>query len=101
MGGIAAFTSIFGSFSAIVTAAVLIIRPLREKLLGQKAVQSGVRCLLRADMLHAYYKHHETRTIRQYERENFEAEYSAYKALGGNSFIDTIHTEVQKWEVLS
>ena len=44
-------------------------------------------------------KHHEENKIRQYEYENFVFSYKAYKALGGNSFIDKIYKEVQTWEV--
>ena len=52
-------------------------------------------------MLHTYYRHHEEKTIRQYELEDFIYEYNAYKALKGNSFIDKIFKEVQTWEVLT
>lgn len=93
--------AIFGYVSAIVTAAVLLIKPLRDKVLGFKYIVSGMKCLLRADMLRIYYKHHDRNEIRQHERENLEAEYRAYKALGGNSFIDGIYQEVTKWEVVS
>lgn len=61
----------------------------------------GVKCLLRHNMLHTYYRHHEEKTIRQYEMEDFEAEYKAYKALRGNTFVDKIHEEVMSWEVIS
>lgn len=92
--------SIAGSLCAILTAAVLIIRPVRERVLGIRAIVSGVKCLLRSDMLRIYYKgraRHDT--IRQHERENLDAEYKAYKALGGNSFIDDIYCEIKKWSV--
>ena len=59
----------------------------------------GTRCLLRRGMVETYYKHKDTEHIRQYEIENFIKEYEAYKALGGNSFIDEIHKEVITWEV--
>ena len=36
---------------------------------------------------------------KKYEFENFEYEYNAYKALGGNSFIDKIHAEVKTWRI--
>ena len=39
--------------------------------------------------------------IRQYESENFQYQYDAYKALHGNSFIDKIKKEVDEWEVVS
>lgn len=59
----------------------------------------GIKCMLRSMMLSIYYKHNDEDTIRQWEAENFELMYHAYKALGGNSFIDNIHEEVKKWEV--
>lgn len=61
----------------------------------------GFKCLLRSDMVRIYYKCKDNRTIRQYEFENFEHLYKAYKALKGNSFIDKIWKEVQTWEVIS
>ena len=51
-------------------------------------------------MLHTYYRHREGRTIRQYELENFLYLYRRYKALGGNSFIDRIKSEIDEWEVV-
>ena len=81
--------------------ALLWIRPLREKLLGEKQMKEGQKCLLRSEMLRTYYRHREEETIRQYEYESFVYQYEAYKALGGNSFIDKIYAEVKTWEVLS
>ena len=62
-------------------------------------VQEGVKCMLRASMLNTYYKNNEKDQRKEYEAENFELQYAAYKILGGNSFIDNIHEEVKKWEV--
>ena len=99
------------TFSTIVTIAsgitslaallLLLVKPLREKFLGTKKVMDGLRCMLRSDMLRTYYKHREDNTIRQHEKESFVLEYTAYKALGGNSFVDDIYAEVRKWEVVS
>lgn len=66
-----------------------------------KKIVEGQKCQLRSDMLRIYYHHHESKTIRQYEYENFVALYEAYKALKGNSFIDKIYGEVKTWEVIS
>lgn len=60
---------------------------------------NGQRCQLRSEMLQIYYHNKDTKKIRQYEMENFVLLYEAYKALKGNSFIDTIYTEVKKWEI--
>lgn len=61
----------------------------------------GVKCQLRSEMLRIYYHNRESKKIRQYEYENFVFLYEAYKALGGNSFIDKIYSEVKEWEVIS
>ena len=63
-------------------------------------IQEGVKCMLRSAMLTTYYKHNAEDTITQYEYQNFELQYAAYKALGGNSFIDKVHEDVTKWEVI-
>lgn len=64
-------------------------------------LQEGQKCLLRAQMLHTYYKHKDEEKIRQYEYENFISCYRAYTAMGGNSFINKICDEVNDWEVMS
>lgn len=64
-------------------------------------IKNGVKCQLRSEMLQIYYHNREAKQIRQYENENFVMLYEAYKALKGNSFIDKIYREVQKWEVIT
>ena len=63
-------------------------------------VQEGVKCMLRAAMLNTYYKGNVKNQITQYEFQNFELQYSAYKRLGGNSFVDKIHADVKDWDVV-
>ena len=65
------------------------------------AVVDGIRCQLRSEMLRTYYRHKDEGTIRQYEMENFEHNFAAYTALGGNSFITNVHEEVCSWEVVT
>lgn len=86
-----------GCFTAVV-AVLVVLAGLWKKV---EAVCEGQKSLLRSDMLHTYYKHHETKQIRQYEYEAFLRSYAAYKALGGNSFIDRIYEEIKTWEVLT
>ena len=64
-------------------------------------ISNGTKCQLRSEMLRIYYHHQETKTIRQYEYENFVMLYEAYKALKGNSFIDKIYSEVKSWEIVT
>lgn len=64
-------------------------------------ITNGQKCQLRSDMLQIYYHNKDSKRIRQYEFENFVLMYEAYKALKGNSFIDTIYSEVKKWEIIT
>lgn len=64
-------------------------------------IAKGTRCQLRSEMLEIYYRGRESKTIRQYEYENFVMLYEAYKALKGNSFIDEIYEKVQTWDIIS
>ena len=64
-------------------------------------ITNGQKCQLRSEMLQIYYHNKDSKRIRQYEFENFVLMYEAYKALKGNSFIDTIYGEVKKWEIVS
>lgn len=87
--------------TGIAAALMLLIKPLREALSGTRHLKDGQKCLLRANMLHTYYKNREQAVIRQYEYENFLYEYKAYKALRGNSFIDRIYEEVKTWDIIT
>lgn len=89
------------TLTVIFSAILLFVKPLREKILGIRDIKEGQKCLLRAEMLRVYYKNRSEDKIRQYEYENFVLCYKAYKKLGGNSFIDHIKNEVDKWEVLT
>lgn len=65
----------------------------------QAKIREGQKCQLRTDMLRTYHKNKDSRKLRQYEAENFVMMYQAYKAMGGNSFIDEIYEHVTKWDV--
>lgn len=83
------------------TLGAMIVKPVRERLFGDKAVKEGQKCLLRSEILRTYYRHQESQVLRQYEYQNVCYCYEAYKALGGNSFVDHIYNEMQSWEVHS
>lgn len=86
--------------TTIAAAVVLIGKPVRKWAKNNEAEDEGVKCLLRSDMLRTYYSCRASEQIRQFEYENFMLEYRAYKARGGNSFIDHIKEEVEEWEVV-
>ena len=84
---------------SIATCAALLIKPVREWLMGTKDIREGQRCLLRSEIVRIYYRHHDDRKLREYEFKNMDQCYAAYKALGGNSFIDRVHGEMKEWDI--
>jgi hypothetical protein len=95
--GLANIASIALMVTQITTCAVLLIKPLREWVMGMEDVREGQRCLLRSQIVKIYYHHVDSKTLKQYDYENLVACYKAYKKLGGNSFIDHIYEEMQEW----
>lgn len=87
------------AITQIITCAVLLIKPLREWVMGVEDVREGQRCLLRSQIVRTYYHNVDTQTLKQYEYENMIACYKAYKRLGGNSFVDHIHEEMETWTI--
>ena len=85
---------------SITACAALLIKPVRERLLGTKEILEGQRCLLRAEIVRIYYRHNDDRQLREYEFKNMQQCYEAYKALKGNSFIDRIHSEMLEWTII-
>ena len=91
---------------SIATCAALLIKPVREWIMGTEALREGQRCLLRSEIVRIYYRHndeeklHQYKQLHEYEYRNLTQCYKAYKALGGNSFIDHIYAEMQEWEII-
>ena len=81
--------------TSLAAAAALFFRGFR----WLKRITDGQKCQLRGEMLRLYYEGRHSRSIRQYEYENFLMMFAAYKSLGGNSFIDKIHEEMRSWTV--
>ncbi|MFR0798484.1 MAG: hypothetical protein ACLSHJ_06885 [Oscillospiraceae bacterium] len=90
MESLSKLAALCSEVTVILAAVAMLVKPLRNKLLGLDKLTDALKCQLRHDMLHTYYRHREGRTIRQYELEDFLYLYRGYKALGGNSFIDRI-----------
>ena len=85
--------------ASLATCAALLIRPVREWIMGTEALREGQRCLLRAEIVRIYYRHKDDRTLREYEFKNMDQCFQAYKALKGNSFVEKIHDEMKDWDV--
>lgn len=89
-----------GDICQIATCAALLIRPIRDKIMGTEDMLEGLRCLLRTEIVRIYYRHNTENRMREYEYKNLVQCYKAYMALKGNSFIDHIYKEMQKWEII-
>ncbi len=100
MGVLSMIATVAGDIVGIVALLAMIVRPFRERLFADKNTREGQLCLLRSEIVRTYYKHLNERTLRQYEYENLSYCYKAYKALGGNSFIEHIYQEMQEWKVI-
>ena len=79
---------------------ILLVKPVREWLFGIAQVKEGQRCLLRSEIVRIYYRHHDDRKLKEYEFKNMEQCYKAYKALGGNSFVERIYEEMREWDIV-
>ena len=89
-----------GDICQIATFVCLLIKPVREWLLGTEVIREGQRCLLRAEIVRIYYRNKDAKQLREYEFRNLDKCYKAYKALKGNSFCDHIYAEMQEWDII-
>ena len=80
---------------------IAIIAAMTPVWVNNHKIKKGQLCQLRSEMLRIYYGNREKKEIRQYEIENFNLLYEAYKSLGGNSFIDEIKDKVRSWDVIT
>ena len=92
MTHITLITTLIAEISVLLGVIIPIIITIRK-------IANGTKCQLRSEMLRLYYHHRDSKTIRQFEYENFVFLYEAYKALNGNSFIDRIYNEVKTWTI--
>lgn len=65
-----------------------------------KRITEGQKCMLRSEILSIYFRCAESRKIKQYQAEMVYSLYEAYKAMGGNSFIENVMEEIKEFEVV-
>lgn len=93
--------SVASAIITLTTCITLLIKPIRNKMLGASLQAEGIKCLLRNEITNFYYKHKTSCEIKQYEWENLERIYNAYKKLNGNSFVDRIMKEIKElWMIV-
>ena len=91
---ISTIAALIGEIGVVVGVLVPVVVKIRK-------ISNGTKCQLRSEMLRIYYRYAKDGEIHQYEYENFVMLYEAYKALGGNSFIDKIYEEVHSFDIVS
>lgn len=62
------------------------------------AYREGTKCSLRNDILQIYNEYRDRKEIPLYDFEAMSLSYGVYKKYHGNSFVDSIFTEVQSWK---
>lgn len=72
----------------------------RQEATKDESRDEALRCSLRNIITQFYYSHYSICEIHQYEYENIERVYAAYKRMGGNSFVDKLWEEIQEWSVI-
>lgn len=61
-----------------------------------RALKSGLQCLLRAEIIRCYDKYSKRGSIPIYVREALEKEYKAYNKLGGNDVATDLYKHLIK-----
>lgn len=65
-----------------------------------KAMIEATKCSLRNDILSIYDRCKDKKVITKYQLDSIEYSYQIYKALKGNSFVDTIYKKVHQFELV-
>ena len=89
------------TLATIISEVLIIIGAAIPIVVWVSRIVEGQKCQLRTAMLSTYYHRKDKEQIRQYERENFDKLYAAYKKLHGNSFVDDIYNEIRSYEVIT
>jgi hypothetical protein len=80
-------------FGGIATGMITYIRMQRKR---QTALENGVQCLLRAEIIRNHDKYMERRHCPIYAKEALKRAYTAYHALGGNDVATRLYDEVME-----
>ena len=83
---------LFTIVSAALTAVFGIMKNLRKR---TKALESGTRCLLRADIIRSHDKYVQQEYCPIYAKESLEHSYNAYHDLGGNGVVTGLMDDIR------
>ena len=92
--------TIVSAVLSIITLLTLLVKPLREAVFKSGKKDDGAKALLRDRITQIYYENLDDKSLDEYQYENLGYLYTAYKARGGNSFVDKIYSEMEnEWSV--
>lgn len=80
----------------IVTGFIAYVKTVRRK---QTALEKGVQCLLRAEIIREHKEYSAKGAIPIYAKEALVRAYNAYHALGGNDVATSLYNDIMKLPV--
>lgn len=103
---ITAVGGVASSLMAVITLAILLIKPIRNKVRQQiekessfkTDVSDALKCLIRHSITSIYYRYRDERKIPEYEYQNLILLYDYYKLLKANTYIKDIMQIMNSWE---
>ena len=91
-------------FGGVLTVLGIIARNLNKKLKGEqernKAIENGVRDMLRLTILDNYERCKQAGVISVSRKDAIDSAYNSYHALGGNGTITQVHTEIMAMPIV-
>ena len=91
-------------FGGVLTVLGIIARNLNKKLKGEqernKAIENGVRDMLRLTILDNYERCKTAGFISVARKEAVDSAYSSYHTLGGNGVITQVHKEIMEMPII-
>lgn len=65
-----------------------------------QSIRKGIKCCLRNDILAIFDRCKDKQEITHYELQSIEFSYDVYKKLKGNSFVEDIVKQVEKFHII-
>ena len=69
-------------------------------MINKEKSDKAVLSLMRNEITNIYYENVAAKSLKSYEKENLNALYEAYKAMGGNSYVQALEKEMNTWQVV-
>ena len=71
---------------------------LQSKENEEKLLKTALMTMLQSNLTNTYYVYESMKTIPDYVYKNWANSFKIYKALGGNDYVDTIKSKIDKWD---